>query len=60
MLGNLVLVGALSKVLGLPSLRSLERAVLEELPEVRARVRGAAALKAVQLGYGLEVGVVEG
>jgi len=60
MLGNLVLVGALSKVLGLPSLRSLERAVLEELPEVRARVRGAAALKAVQLGYGLEVGMVEG
>jgi len=52
-LGNLVMVGALVSVLGVPSLRSLERAVVEELPEARARVDGGSAVEAVRLGYSL-------
>jgi len=52
LLGNLVLVGALAKELGLPSLKSLERAVVEELPEARARVGREAAVEALRLGWG--------
>ncbi|RLF10536.1 MAG: 2-oxoacid:ferredoxin oxidoreductase subunit gamma [Thermoprotei archaeon] len=55
LLGNLILVGALSKLMGIPSLRSLEKALIEELPEVRAKVRGSVALEALRLGFSLVV-----
>lgn len=59
MLGNLVLVGALARLLGLPSLRALERAVALELPEGRQRLREAVGPRAVRLGFEL-AGSAEG
>ncbi|MCX8205561.1 MAG: 2-oxoacid:acceptor oxidoreductase family protein, partial [Candidatus Nezhaarchaeota archaeon] len=53
LLGNLVLVGALSRLLGLPSLRALERAVVLELPEDKPRLREAAGPRAIRLGFEL-------
>lgn len=53
MLGNLVLVGALARLLGLPSLRALEEAAALELHEGRPRLRGAAGPGAIRLGFEL-------